>query len=118
MKKILVPLVALCAFSAFSLWVVATEGYFGFLTLARDEPWGLQVLLDVAIACFLYSIWMVRDARERKLPVAPYLVMMLFGGSLGALAYLVHRGVRAVAEKKTTGAPETPVVSSPGLVRR
>jgi len=86
MKKILVPLVALCAFSAFSLWVVATEGYFGFLTLARDEPWGLQVLLDVAIACFLYAIWMVRDARERKLPVAPYLVMMLFGGSLGASA--------------------------------
>lgn len=95
MKKIAIPLLVLVAFSAFSLWVTATEGYVGFLTLARDEPWGLQLLLDVAIACFLYSTWMVRDARERKLPVAPYLVAMLFLGSIGALAYLVHRGLRA-----------------------
>ncbi|HUQ01362.1 MAG TPA: hypothetical protein VM261_02650 [Kofleriaceae bacterium] len=118
MKKIAIPLVVLLAFSAFSLWVVGTEGYFGFLTLARDEPWGMQVLLDVAIACFLYSTWMVRDAREQKLPVAPYLVAMLFLGSIGALAYLVHRGVR-LAGKKTaragyirpnalSRAPETP----------
>jgi hypothetical protein len=93
MKKIAIPLLVLLAFSAFSLWVVATEGYFGFLTLARDEPWGMQLLLDVAIACFLYSTWMVRDARERGLPVVPYLVAMLFLGSIGALAYLVHRGL-------------------------
>jgi hypothetical protein len=109
MKKIAVPLVVLLAFSAFSLWVVATKGYFGFLTLARDEPWGLQVLLDVCIACVLYSTWMVRDARERKLPVAPYLVAMLFLGSIGALAYLVHRGLQA-AKKETAGAPEPPAV--------
>jgi hypothetical protein len=91
------------------MWVTVTEGYFGFLTLARDEPWGLQVLLDVAIACFLYSMWMIRDARERKLPVAPYLVMMLFGGSLGALAYLVHRGVAATAtESSLTAVARSP----------
>lgn len=102
MKKVAIPLVVLLAFSAFSFWVVATEGYFGFLTLARDEPWGLQVLLDVAIACFLYSIWMVRDAREQKLPVAPYLLMMLFGGSIGALAYLVHRGINRGASTATS----------------
>lgn len=111
MKKIAIPLLVLVVFSAFSLWVTAEKGYFGFLTLARDEPWGLQILLDLAIACFLYSMWMVKDARERKLPVAPYLVAMLFLGSIGALAYLVHRGLRAPsAEKKTTGAPETPAV--------
>jgi hypothetical protein len=95
MKKLALPLIVLVAFSVFSSWVVVTEGYFGFLRLARDEPWGLQVLLDVAIACALYSTWMVRDARERRLPIAPYLVAMLFLGSIGALAYLVHRGLRA-----------------------
>ncbi|KAB2887442.1 MAG: DUF2834 domain-containing protein [Kofleriaceae bacterium] len=111
MKKIAIPLVALVAFSAFSLWVVAAEGYLGFLSLARDEPWGLQLLLDVAIACFLYSIWMVRDARERGLPVAPYLVMMLFGGSIGALAYLVHRGVRAATSAERALSVASPLVS-------
>jgi hypothetical protein len=108
MKKIAIPLVVLLAFSAFSLWVVATKGYFGFLTLARDEPWGLQVLLDVAISCFLYSTWMVRDARERKLPVAPYLVAMLFLGSIGALAYLVHRGLRAADVSAANPLASTP----------
>ena len=100
MKHVALPLIVLVAFTAFSLWVTATEGYLGFLILARDEPWGLQVLLDVAIACVLYSTWMVRDARTRDLPVKPYLAAMLFLGSIGALAYLVHRGLRVAADEK------------------
>ncbi len=101
MKNILLPLTVLLAFTAFSSWVVVERGYFGFLTLARDDAWGLQVLLDLVIACVLYARWMIRDARERGLPSAPYLVLMVFLGSIGALAYLVHRGVAARATGRT-----------------
>ena len=92
---LVLPLVVLVAFTAFSLWVVATEGLLGFVPLLRGEPWAVQFFLDIAIACTLYGTWMARDARQRGLPFAPYLVAMLLAGSIGALAYLVHRGLAA-----------------------
>lgn len=95
MKTISLPLLVLVPFTAFSSWVVAQHGYLGFLTLAGREPWGLQVLLDLVIACVLVVQWMVRDARSRGLPSAPYVALTLFLGSIGPLAYLVHRGLRA-----------------------
>ena len=107
---LVLPLVVLAIFGGWSTWIMATAGgYVGFVRLVAREPWAAQLLVDVALASFLYSTWMVRDARARGLPVAPYLVMMLIGGSIGALAYLVHRA--DAEKKKTTDAPETPVVS-------
>lgn len=94
-SPLLLPLVVLVAFTAISLWLVAGESPIGFLTLARDEPWGAQVLLDLVIACSLFLGWMRRDARERGLPAAPYFVATVLLGSIGALAYLVHRGLRS-----------------------
>lgn len=92
--KAAVAAVILIVFTAFSLWVVAGHGYFGFLTLARDEPWGLQLLLDLAIACSFAVGWMVADARKRQLTVWPFVVTTLFVGSIGPLAYVVRRGLR------------------------
>lgn len=103
-KNIAVPLTVLILFTAISLWLVAGESPIGFLTLARDEPWGAQVLLDLVIACSLFVGFMRRDARARGLPFLPYLVLILLMGSIGALAYLVHRGV---AEKKAAAPPES-----------
>jgi hypothetical protein len=108
MKKIAVPLTILVLFTAVSLWLVAGEHPFGYLMMARDQPWGAQVLLDLVIACSLFLGWMRRDARARGLPVVPYFVATLFLGSIGALAYLVHRGLRA--QKETAGPPEAPAV--------
>jgi hypothetical protein len=93
-KRVLLPLLALLAFVGWSIWLVGGDSYFGFLYLARDEPWAAQMLTDLAVACFLVSSWMIRDARIHRLPVAPYLIATLFLGSIGPLAYLVHRGVR------------------------
>src|SRR5215831_1506486 len=42
--------VLLAGFGAFSIWVVATRGYAGFLELAGRERWALQMLLDLVIA--------------------------------------------------------------------
>jgi hypothetical protein len=95
MKNIALPLTLLVGFTGFSLWLVAGESPIGFLTLARDEPWGLQVLLDLVLALSLFLTWMRRDARARGIPAWPYFVGTLLLGSPGALAYLVHRGLAA-----------------------
>lgn len=93
-KRVLVPLVVLLGFVGWSMWLVAGDSYFGFLRLAWREPWAAQLLTDLVIACVLVTSWMIRDARERGLPAAPYVAITLFLGSIGPLAYLVHRGVR------------------------
>jgi hypothetical protein len=93
-KRVAIPLALLVAFTAWSLWLVAGDSYLGFLRVAWREPWAAQMLTDLVVACFLVSSWMIRDARERRLPVAPYLIATIFLGSIGPLAYLVHRGVR------------------------
>ena len=92
MNKHLVSVI-LVGFLAYSSWVGVRYGYFGFLSLSFREPWAMQMLLDLAIALFLVGGWMRRDARERSLPVLPYLALLPLFGSIGALAYLVHRSV-------------------------
>jgi hypothetical protein len=87
-----VAALVLAAFGAFSIWVVADYGYTGFLSLAAREPWGLQMLLDLVIACSFGIGWMVHDARKRDIKTWPYIVATLALGSIGLLAYLVRRG--------------------------
>jgi hypothetical protein len=82
----------LAAFGAFSVWVVATDGFTAFLSLAAREPWALQMLLDLAIACSFAIGWMVRDAKKRGIAAAPFVVMTILLGSIGVLVYVVRRG--------------------------
>ena len=81
------------AFTVFSLVVVYQHGYVGFLTLAAREPWGLQLLIDLAIALSLFAGWLVKDAKERGLRAWPWLLGMLFLGSIVAVPYLAWRRV-------------------------
>jgi hypothetical protein len=92
MKKIL-PFVVLVPFTAFSAICIARFGYFGFLTVSLREPWAMQMLLDLTIAIFLVGAGIRRDAAKHGIPYVPYLVAMLFLGSIGALAYYVHRAL-------------------------
>lgn len=91
-KKLLFPALLLLVFGAYSALVVAQHGYFGFLALLR-EPWGPQVLIDLALAVGLFVSWMVPDARRRGISPWPYLGLCLTLGSLGALSYLVRRAL-------------------------
>lgn len=91
MSAATLPLLVLVPFTVFSLEVTFHHGYFGFLTLAGREPWALQMLLDLVIAFFLIGTWIRKDAKERGIPSFPYLVAIFFLGSIGALAYFVHR---------------------------
>jgi len=85
--------VVLVAFGAFSTWVVASYGYFGFLRLAGNEPWALQMLLDLVIALSVAIGWMRGDARHRGITVWPYVVATVALGSIGVLAYLASRSL-------------------------
>lgn len=96
--KLALPAITLLAFTAFSATVVAEHGLLGFVELTANGGWALQMFLDIVIALVLFMIWMVPDARERGLPWPVYVVATLALGSIGALAYLVHR---AVAEPRS-----------------
>jgi len=100
--KLALYTITLVVFTAFSVWLIADQGYFGFITLAMREPWGLQVLLDLGIALFLLSPTIVRDARENGIPAWPFLVAMVFLGSIGALEYFAFRE----AKKLWKGSPD------------
>ena len=84
----------LLAFSLYTAVIVAGHGYLGFLELAWRDPWGGQMLVDLVIALGLFAEWMRRDARAHGLPVWPYLLLISTAGSIGPLAYLVHRALR------------------------
>lgn len=91
--KAVIALLVLATFGAFSLWVVYRHGYTGFLTLSAREPWALQMLLDLVIACGFVIAWMVRDARKHGITVWPYVALTFPLGSIGVLVYLVRRGL-------------------------
>ena len=84
----------LLTFSLYTAAIVAGHGYLGFLELAWREPWGGQVVVDLVIALVLFAQWMRRDARAHGLPLWPYLLLTCTAGSIGALAYLLHRALR------------------------
>ena len=77
-------------FTAFSCVVTWRNGYFGFLTMAWDNEWGMQVLLDLVIALLLLSRHMVGEARAAGIRAWPYLVGLPLLGSISALIFYLH----------------------------
>lgn len=96
--KLILATLTLAVFGGLSTWLVFEEGYFGFITLAARERWALQMLVDLAIALFLFTPVMVRDARSRGIVAWPFVVSTILLGSIGPLAYYVVREWRARGE--------------------
>jgi hypothetical protein len=93
-RTALVATAILIPFTIYSLWVVAGFGYTGFLSLAAREPWGMQMLLDLVIACSFATGWMFADAKKHALPKPwLFLIVTLFLGSIGLLSYAIYRAV-------------------------
>jgi hypothetical protein len=90
-----VATVLLAVFGAFSTWVVATQGYFGFLEVAGRDRWALQMLLDLVIALSFAVGWMRSDAKKRGIAIWPFVIATVLLGSIGILAYCVRRSVTA-----------------------
>ena len=87
-------LAVLAVFTAYTAVIVINHGYTGFLELPEQGGWAAQVFIDLCVALILFVVWMVPDARERGLPSLPYVLAILTTGSIGALAYLLHRTLR------------------------
>ncbi len=111
MKLRLFLLIAvLAAFSVFTAEVVVEHGYLGFIELAMAGGWGAQVFLDLCIALLLFVGWMLRDARSHGIVTWPYVIAIFTTGSIGALAYLIHRTVKQEGHGAST--PSTAIPKS------
>jgi hypothetical protein len=95
MVRIAVLAFVLVDFVALSAWAVSVHGYVGFFEAMAASAASKVAFVDLTIALSLAALWMVGDARERRLPFWPYLALTLALGSVGPLAYLLHRELRA-----------------------
>lgn len=95
--RLAVLIAVFLGFTGWSVTVAMADGPLGFLTLAMRERWALQVLLDLAISLVVGWTWLRVDARERGIPAWPYMLGTLTLGSIGVLAYLIHRELRGKA---------------------
>ena len=103
----IVAALVLVPFTAWSLWLAADTGYLEFLAVAGREPWAMQMLIDLVLACLLFTIWMVPDARRHGINPWPYVAITLVAGSIGGLGYLVHRAVVTVPGTRPASSPST-----------
>ena len=85
-----------CLFFGYSIGIVVTDGVGGIAALFEGNPWKAQVFFDLCIMLGLFLGWMWKDAREQGIPALPYLLLGAFTGSVGALAYLIHRAAKQV----------------------
>ncbi len=97
--RLFVLIAAFLVFTAYTAVIVTTEGYFGFLQVPLLSAWGGQVFFDLLIALSLFFLWMLGDARRLGISPWPYAFVILTTGSIGALAYLIHRSLK---ESKST----------------
>lgn len=95
-------LAVLLPFALYSTYVVYTVGYIPIFT-SHFNVVGMQVLVDLVIACSLAMVWMWRDAAATGRNVWPYLITTLFLGSIGPLAYLLLAPQQQVAHSRTMG---------------
>lgn len=94
-------IIVFAAFTIYTTMVVLDHGYTGFIDLAMTGGWAAQVFIDLVIALTLFALWMLGDAKERGIPGWPYFIAILTTGSVGALAYLVHRTAREANHSPT-----------------
>lgn len=81
-------LIAFAGLSAVALW---QHGYWGIVSPLLQSTAGAQVLADLVIALCLFMAWMWPDARALGRNPWPWAALILVGGSIGALLYLLTR---------------------------
>jgi hypothetical protein len=94
MTRLVVLALVFLDFAALSAYAVDQFGYVGLFQQFLANAATLQIGIDLVIALGLVSLWMWSDAPERGLPFWPYAAATLALGSLGPLAYLIHRELR------------------------
>ena len=101
-KKQWLVAIVLADFLALNAYVVYQYGYVGFIDQVLSSLAGVAMLVDLTIALSLVAVWMWNDAKARGISPIPYLVVSLFLGSVGPLAYLLRVLGRPAAELTPT----------------
>ena len=96
MTKTILLASVLAAFGILTFEAIATYGYIGYFQQLLANLAGIHVTADAVIALTLVFVWMSIDAKERGLPFWRYAALGLVLGSVGPLAYLIHRELRGL----------------------
>ena len=83
--------IVLVGFAALNAYCFYTFGTEGFVHAALANAATAAVFIDLVIALTMIAVWMIRDAAHRGKTVLPYLLLMVFLGSMGPLIYLIGR---------------------------
>ena len=84
----------LVGFAGLTTYSVVTQGYVGFFEALMANAATVTASVDLVIALTLVMVWMGRDAKAHDIPALPYVLLTLTLGSIGPLAYLIHRAGR------------------------
>lgn len=110
-KRLVVALVLFVAFTVYSVEVAIVHGPLGFLSVHEQGGWNMQVFLDLVLAILGFNVLAAPDAKRLGITHWPYFVATLLVGSVGMLAYFVHRelllsraGAKQGASKGAAGA--------------
>jgi hypothetical protein len=90
-KRALAGLV-LIDFVLFTGWILFTQESWPLITELLQNPWGLQVSIDLCLAALFASSWIHADARRRGLNPWPWILAMIPTGSISLLAYATLHG--------------------------
>ena len=90
LKKIGLVLVLL-DFTALTAWALFTGSTPEMFAQIWNNPWALQITLDLCIAATFGIAWMWRDAKEHGINPLPWALAVVPTGSLALLAYAVRR---------------------------
>jgi hypothetical protein len=81
-------IVVFLAFSILTVVAFTTQGVTIFETQFRTLG-GIQVFVDLLIACLLFSVWMYNDSKANGRRFVPWFILTLLIGSIGPLLYLI-----------------------------
>ena len=94
MSKVVWPVAAFVAFTAYTVAVAAHGSPVDFFAGLTPGGWPLQVLVDLGVAAACFWIVALPDARDRGIRVWPYVLCTPLVGSIALLAYFAHRSLR------------------------
>jgi hypothetical protein len=97
MKKTVLPLIALLAFTAYTAFAMsqAEQSLIDFGIELMSSLDTAQVVIDLYILAALACVWMYQDNKSRKKPfiaIVPYIAITAVFVSIGPLLYLVVKG--------------------------
>ncbi|MEM9865490.1 MAG: hypothetical protein AAF938_28040 [Myxococcota bacterium] len=75
------------AFVAFTVYVVAFDGFSPLFVLLSDGGWGTQVFVDLCISILLVDFFIYHDARRQGRSPWPWILGSFAIGSIAPLAY-------------------------------